>query len=124
MRYAAEEIRELLEALEIKERNQYVDKIKKYRKECGCSMGGLFVIISLAGYVAYTWSVFHEVSLFSAAKIIFTGIVIVFVAGLVGKITGIYLAKIKLLLLYRSLRSNLHKKTIRYADMYKMGKHN
>jgi hypothetical protein len=102
----------ILETLEVKERSHYMDKIKKYSNECGCAMGGVFTIIAALFYVWYVVSTIHDFSLFMMAKIIFFGMISILAAGLCGKIIGIAVARIKLLLLLHSLKSNVHKKII------------
>ncbi|MEO8150901.1 MAG: hypothetical protein ABI723_24925 [Bacteroidia bacterium] len=110
--YNNKKTQSILETLEVKDRSHYMDKIKKYRNECGCSMGGVFTIISALFYVWYMHSALHDFSLFMMAKIIFFGIISILTAGLFGKIIGIAVARIKLLLLLHSLKSNVHNKNI------------
>jgi hypothetical protein len=119
--YSTEKTQALLETLEVRDRNRYLDKIKKYRNECGCAMGGVFVLLATFLYVLYTCMVFREASFVAVIKVVFGGILTLFISGGLGKMIGIYLAKIKLFLLFRSITANLHKKTSGYGNMYKMG---
>ncbi len=110
--YYNKKTQSILETLEVKDRSYYMDKIKKYRNECGCSMGGVFTIIAALFYVLYIYLAINDFSLFMVAKTIFFGIVTILIAGLSGKIIGIFVARIKLLLLFHSLNSNFNKKNI------------
>lgn len=110
--YNNKKTQSILETLEVKDRSHFMDKIKKYRNECGCPMGGVFTIIAALFYVLYIHSTIHDFSLFKMAKIIFFGIVSILTAGLCGKIIGISVARIKLLLLLHSFKSNVNKKNI------------
>lgn len=85
----------------------YIDRAKALSSECGCSMGGAFMVIALVLVVV------HEVVSAGSAQ---AGVIgrllrdgaIVFGAGITGKLTGLALARVRLVWLYRELR-------IRYA---------
>jgi hypothetical protein len=81
----------------------YVEKVKSYRNECGCAMGGVFLIGSLLllvvdglffnGIIGGHW-------LTTALR----GTAFAFGASIAGKATGIGVARIRLALMYRELR--------------------
>jgi hypothetical protein len=80
----------------------YVEKIKKYRNECGCSMGAIFSTLSVVLALIYLVLFLNQVN----ANIIKTGIATVlciFISGITGKLIGIGIARIKLVMLYRSI---------------------
>jgi hypothetical protein len=93
----------LLEKMEEKDKVYYTAKIKKYRNECGCSMGAKFIFISIFLYSWYNLKILKELSFFTTIKIVFMGIIIIFIGGLLGKLVGIFLARAKLLFVYRKL---------------------
>ena len=105
-------LQSILETLEEKDRIEYIDKIKKYKNECGCSMGGFFSLTSIFLYLIYNYLTLKNLTLFVTAKIIFLGILITIVAGLLGKIIGITIARIKLFMLFHPLLINVNKKNI------------
>ena len=82
----------------------YVDRAKSYRNDCGCAMGGFFVVAALLGLLLYGFGYggfSADQWLLDAAQT---------AAGLlgamfIGKITGIGFARIRLVLLGRELRS-------------------
>lgn len=82
--------------------NYYIQKIKKYREECGCALGSFFLLaasIIFFGYVFFVldWSqqAIFDLSLFGFAFILFS--------AFAGKVIGIGLARIRLILLYKTL---------------------
>ena len=93
----------IVEGLEGQDKEKYKYKIKKYKNECGCSMGGIFSILSMLFFIFYTFFIFKNLSLFEVLKVVIGSIAITIIAGLIGKIIGILLARIRLLLLYRFL---------------------
>jgi hypothetical protein len=86
---------------------RHVDRAKAYKNECGCSMSGAFLVGSLGFLILYGF-------LFSAldGRHLVTnalwGTAFVFGAGIVGKLTGIGIARLRLALLYRHLRITYH----------------
>jgi hypothetical protein len=81
----------------------YVADVKKYSSECGCSLGGKFLIASAALW-ALRWILFIPHSPANLFKQLVLGILFIFCSSILGKLTGITVAKIRLALLYRHLR--------------------
>lgn len=88
----------------------YIQKIKKYREECGCTLGSLFSIaatIIFCGYIFFVldWKnqAIFDLSLIGFALILFS--------AFTGKVIAIGLARIKLILLYKTLVSRRRRKT-------------
>jgi hypothetical protein len=81
---------------------RYVEKIKKYRNECGCSWGANFLMASLGGIIMYLIFYFDWQNV-NPFKLILTVALPIFISSGIGKMIGIGLAKIKLQLLYKSL---------------------
>ena len=82
----------------------YVDRAKAYANECGCTMGGVFAMVSVGLLIAYY--LFFDG--FGAGNLIVNGLTmatLVFSAGITGKLIGIGLARIRLALLYRQLHT-------------------
>ena len=81
----------------------YVDRAEAYHHECGCSMGGAFLVGSLGLLMLY--AVFFDGF---AGSSVLNGVVrasaFVLGATVAGKLTGIGIARIRLALLYRHLR--------------------
>jgi hypothetical protein len=78
------------------------DRARRYRNACGCALSGLFLIVSIAACGAglvladpFRWS------------LVAIGIAFVFCASLLGKAVGIGWARVRLLLLHRSLTRRL-----------------
>lgn len=97
------------------DRDLYASKINEYSNECGCSMGAVFlfgaiVIFICLFFINTGWRNGH---LF---KYIWQRLLFIFLSATVGKIFGIGIARIKLVMLYYSLT----KKQKRYVNMYKM----
>jgi hypothetical protein len=81
----------------------YVERAAAYSNECGCGMGGAFLIGSIGVLFLYGFFFkgFGGDNLLTEAL---CGIAFVFTASIVGKLTGIGIARIRLALLYRHLR--------------------
>ncbi len=80
----------------------YVDRAKAYSNECGCSMGGAFLLGSLGLLILYCF-LFNGFGRGNLLTDALWGTAFVFSAGIVGKLTGIGIARIRLALLYRHL---------------------
>ena len=104
MKRADFKIENLLDSLPDKrdELLPYVAKVKKYSSECGCSLGGKFLLISIALCLVRFFLVppLGFASLLKQASI---GIPFVFISSIAGKLIGISLAKINLALIHRDL---------------------
>lgn len=82
----------------------YVDRAKALSSECGCAMGGAFMVAALVLVIAW------EVRSGGPGHATLMGRVlrdaaIVFGAGILGKLTGIAIARVRLRWLYHELRS-------------------
>ncbi|HEV3038300.1 MAG TPA: hypothetical protein VHA33_11035 [Candidatus Angelobacter sp.] len=85
----------------------YVGKAKSYRNECGCTMGGVFAIGALMLLILRGIFFTHAGGGHWHAAIL-QGTAFVFGACMLGKGTGIGIARIRLGLLYRDLRLRYH----------------
>lgn len=81
----------------------YLDRAKAYRNDCGCSMGGAFLLgaLVLLGFHGFLFQGFERVGWLPE---VLWGIAFIFCAGVVGKLIGIGIARIRLALLHRQLR--------------------
>lgn len=83
------------------------EKLKKYRHECGCGMGAAFFIASGILYIAYICLMPGAAGIGFVDGAV-TGVIVVFVSSIVGKFTGIAIARLRLALLTRAIRANHH----------------
>jgi hypothetical protein len=81
----------------------YFEKAKSYRNECGCAMGGGFLIAAIAVVLLHRIA-FHPSRGGHLLMSILQEIAFVFVACILGKAIGIGIARIRLSLLYRKIR--------------------
>ena len=84
----------------------YVDRAKALRSECGCSMGGAFMMTALVLVVRAV--AFAEPGGTTLVGRALRGVAIVFAAGGAGKLLGIGIARARLAWLYRQLRVRYH----------------
>ena len=82
----------------------HVAKVKQYSSECGCSLGGKFLVAALALCVV-RFVFFTPVGFSNLLRQFFLAILFIFLSSIVGKFTGIGLAKIRLAGLYRHLNA-------------------
>ena len=82
---------------------QAAEEIKQYSRECGCAMGSKFMIASIAIAGIY-FGFIHRIALPRSITEILWGLLFVFTASAFGKMVGIGVAKLRLAMLYRSLR--------------------
>lgn len=103
------DIEKILEGIpnDNKEKMLYVARIKKYSNECGCSWGEKFLMASIVA-VAFYLVVYYDWRNENFVHISLTVLLLIFIGGGIGKLTGIIIAKIKLRMLYKSL-INKHK---------------
>jgi len=73
-------------------------RARVYAQECGCAMGGSFLAAALAMTLIYV-VITRDLSV----RTCIASIALIFVASVLGKVTGIWLAWVKLVLLRRSL---------------------
>lgn len=81
------------------DKSYYLEKAKKYSNECGCSLGGVGVVISMVIFVSYVLFA-SEISILKTFSI---GLFFIFLSAIMGKLLGIGIAKARLLLLYKAL---------------------
>jgi hypothetical protein len=89
---------------EREELRPYVAKARAYRNECGCSMGAAFFSASVVILVIRS-AVFHFAVNGRWFMAIVHAILFTLGAAISGKLVGIGVARIRLLLLYRDLRN-------------------
>jgi hypothetical protein len=81
----------------------YVDRAKALSNECGCAMGGAFMVAALVLVIGY-----EVVAGWAGPSNVLVRVLrdaaIVFGAGVAGKLTGIGIARVRLVWLYRELR--------------------
>jgi len=85
----------------IRDKNFYLDKISKYKFECGCKLGAIFFTVTLIIFIGmefYIWS--NPEILINHTKMNLIGLAIIFASAILGKLIGIGLAKIKLRIVY------------------------
>ena len=70
----------------------------RYNRECGCSLGGVFMVVAFLAAISYI-VVTADFSIGAAG----TGIAVVLVASLLGKALGLAVASVRLEMLRRSL---------------------
>lgn len=92
------------------EKPLYRDSFKKYVHECGCSLGAKFLAISIAIFIVYVVYLifFSDLETANILALGPLGIFFVFISGIVGKLIGIGIAKLKLALFYRNLIDKYH----------------
>ena len=84
------------------DQTDYLEKIAKYKNECGCALGAIFMTLALVIFSVYAlqtvdWN--HP----DLINIVLSGLVSVLLAAALGKVIGIGIARIRLKLLYRFL---------------------
>jgi hypothetical protein len=79
-----------------------LERASRFRSECGCSSGAVFMLISLGMVFAYV-AVKPEAGLLDRAVQVLLGLVTVLVASIVGKTAGIGIARFRLALLTRHI---------------------
>lgn len=90
-----------LRSLQTQEAIAWKQRLERHRTDCGCRVG---LIVMLA--VTAVWMVYPVLG--SAGRFgqrsIATGLVVMFVSGLTGKLIGLALARVRFLLTVRNLR--------------------
>jgi hypothetical protein len=82
----------------------YVEKARAYRNECGCSMGAAFFSASILILIIRS-AVFHFAVNGRWFMAIVQAIGMMLGAAILGKLLGIGVARIRLVLLYRDLQN-------------------
>lgn len=101
------EILRILDSLDQPSKDRFVRKLKTYKNECGCKLGGIFAISAIIICLSYAL-LFHPISVFAGIELIFWSAIVVMAAGLVGKGIGIGVARLKLTALYRTVLRLYH----------------
>jgi hypothetical protein len=81
----------------------FVDRAKRYNGECGCRMAAIFMLASIGLALVYVIAVRPHSDSHTRGTIV-GALAFCFLASIVGKLTGIILARVRLLLLYRRVR--------------------
>ncbi len=95
------EIFRIIDTMDQPSKDRFVSKIKVYKNECGCKLGGIFAVSAIIICVLYSVLFFNPISVFANIKMIAWSAMVTMAAGLVGKGIGIGVARIKLMVLYR-----------------------
>jgi hypothetical protein len=95
----------------------YSERAKAYSNECGCAMGGAFLVGSLALLILYGFF-FNRFGRAGLIAYVFLGTAFVFGAGMAGKLAGIGVARIRLAMLYRHLRVKYRVKEGSYVHLH------
>jgi len=84
----------------------YLERINKYKQECGCTMGAIFMTCALI-----TWTVRAFVVDWGNVHIVkfgLFGVLVILLSTGLGKLLGMGVARVRLKRLYRSLIKNGH----------------
>ena len=73
-------------------------RMARYNRDCGCAMGGVFLVAALVTFLVYM-----AVTAALAIDVIGAGIAFVVVSSLLGKTLGLVVASVRLGMLRRSL---------------------
>ena len=76
-----------------------LEKTKNLSNECGCLLAGIFLVISMIILISYVFLM----SNINLLKTISIGLLFIFISAVIGKLLGIGIAKVRLLLLYKLL---------------------
>lgn len=80
----------------------YVNRVKKYSSECGCSLGATFLMASIGVFIIYLF-LSNGFGVANLLNQLLLGIFFIFTSSIVGKLIGIGMARIRLALLYKYL---------------------
>jgi hypothetical protein len=80
----------------------YMDKVKKYSSECGCSMGAKFLMVSIGIFLIYFFRS-NDFGVANLLKEFLLGILFIFTSSIIGKLIGIGIARLRLVLLSKYL---------------------
>lgn len=79
----------------------YQRKIDKYRKDCGCALGGVFLVTATLLYTVYVIT-----SRSYNLHAVLVGFGVVFASAVSGKLIGIGIARIKLIFLCKLIEKH------------------
>lgn len=99
MQAMQKKISSLISELDIPDEGKVIllSKAEKYLNECGCNLGASFVLAALTGMI-----IFRPMS-GSVPRQVFVTLGIIALAGVFGKFVGIWAARLKLIMLSRSI---------------------
>lgn len=80
----------------------YFERAKSYSNECGCSMSAAFLAVSFGLLILYGF-VSDGFGGANLLTVVLASSAFVFTASVIGKLTGIGIARLRLALLYRRL---------------------
>lgn len=101
-----DQVRASAAALPPDEAARWIEKLNKLQSECGCDFGARVFFAALVIYPAvWYWLLRPRLSSFWYAALI--GVVVLFLAAGLGKLTGILVARLRLRLAVRRLQARL-----------------
>lgn len=92
-----------IDQLDAEENSRYEKKLNDLYNACGCELGAVFCFVSMIGYI--TFSVLTSYA--TGWILLRDGLIVLFFSALMGKITGIVLAKFRLKKMVRELIKKL-----------------
>lgn len=100
-----------------KDKTYYRDKIKAYSNECGCSMGATFLLGAVGVLAVYlclatNWQDFH------LTKGLLLALTSIIGSSICGKLIGIAVARVRLLMLYRSICKSFDSGGANHVHLY------
>lgn len=88
------------------EKVRLVTKIRKYRNECGCSMGARFLVAATLATILY-WVVLNEGGQVNILWRGLASLLFIFLSAVIGKLTGLSIARFRLCILLKSAHKKL-----------------
>ena len=85
----------------------FVERAKAHRNACGCAMGGVFLVGAVV-LLIIDGLFFHVIGGRHWAMVALLGAGFAFGAGILGKLIGIGIARVRLALVHRELRIRYH----------------
>lgn len=77
-------------------------RLAELRKDCGCGVGSVMMLSATGFWIVHVWSA--PATGRSWQHVVMTGLLVAFVSGLLGKLMGLGLARVRFLLTVRALR--------------------
>lgn len=88
------------------EKVHLVTKIRKYRNECGCSMGARFLVAATFATILY-WAVLSNGVRVNILWSVLASLLFIFLSAVIGKLTGLSIARFRLGMLLKSAHKKL-----------------
>ncbi|MBA4407611.1 hypothetical protein C0389_10080 [bacterium] len=85
---------------------KYNEQINKYRNACGCETGSVFLTIASVVCIIGIVSNFSFFEFSFLHKVLFS-VVFIFIFSIIGKLVGLFIAKIKLYRLLKNLKKKI-----------------